>query len=126
MKAMKRRLCSAGIFLMLVPWAVPALAGGYAATFPLAAGSVDVTNVQANSVWVPVAALVRYDEPTDVTIDIWRLSQGHTYLLSTHSAVAASSAIWIAETDYPFALGDVLRVTSSATNGVMQLIRKGE
>jgi hypothetical protein len=32
----------------------------------------------------------------------------------------------VPEAEYPFALGEVLRVGSTVTNGVVQVIRKGE
>lgn len=120
------RLWRAGILLIVLPWGWPALAGGYAGSYSLAGGTVDVTNTQENSVWVPVAALVKYGAATNSTVSVYRVSQGSTFLLSSCSVTGATSAVWIPEAEYPFAFADVLRVVSSATNGVVQLIRKGE
>ena len=123
--AMRRRL-AVGIFLVVLPWAWPALAGGYAATYSLASGTVEVTNSQANSAWVPVVALVKYTAATNATVSVYRLSQGSTFLLSSCSVTGATSVVWIPEAEYPFALDDVLRMVSSATNGVVQVIRRGD
>jgi hypothetical protein len=41
------------------------------------------------------------------------------------TATNAASAIWLPEADYPFGVGDVLRVASTA-GGAVQLIRRGE
>ena len=125
MGAMCRRF-AVGVFLALLPWVWTALAGGFAATYSLASGTVCVTNNQANSVWVPVAALVSYSTATDATVSVWRVSQGHEYLLSSCSVTGATSVVWVPEAAYPFAVDDVLRVVSSATNGVVQVIRRDD
>jgi hypothetical protein len=112
------------MFLMLAPLGGPALAEGYADTYELAGGTVAVTNSQVNSVWVPEAALFRFDAATIATVSVYRVSQGNTFLLSSCTVTGATCAVWIAEAEYPFALGDVLRIVSSGTNGVVQVIRK--
>jgi len=37
-----------------------------------------------------------------------------------------TSTVWAPDADYPFDFGDVLRVTSMATNGQVQIIRRAE
>lgn len=112
-------------FLVVLP--VAALAGGgWSSTYPLAGGTVSLTNTQANSGWAPVAVLWAFDGATNATLTVQRVSQGHTYLLGLHSVTNGSSALWIPEADYPFAEGDALTVSSTATNGSVQVIRKGD
>ena len=111
-------------FLALAP--LLATAGGFASSHRLAPGGVAVTNLQANSTWVPVAVLWKFNAATNSTLSVERISQGSTFLLSVASVSNVTSAIWVPETGYPFAMGDVLRVGSSATNGVTQVIRKAE
>ncbi len=126
MKIMRPRTwVGTGIVLLLLPWSGCALAGGFADTFGLVGGTVDVTNRQANSVWHPVAALVTFEGPTDTTLRVFRVSQGHTFLLSMRYVTNATHVVWVPEGEYPFAFGDVWRLTSIATNGVVQVIRKG-
>lgn len=103
-----------------------ALGAPWASTESLDSGIVAVTNGQANSVWAPVAVLWKFSGATNTALTVARVSQGATFLLSSQNVVNASTAIWIAEAPYPFASGDVLRVTSTVTNGVVQIIRKGE
>jgi hypothetical protein len=112
------------ICLALSP--VAAMAGGMATMHSLAAGTVALTNGQANSAWVPVAVLWKFDRATNAVISVERISQSNTFVLGAASVSNATSAVWVPEAEYPFALGDVLRVGSSVTNGVAQVIRKGE
>ena len=101
-------------------------AAPWAKTYSLAPATVAVTNEQANSVWAPVAVLWSFPEATTGTVTASRASQGNTYLLSQYavSNTVASTVIWVAEASYPFEYGDVLVLTSSDTNGVVQVIRK--
>ena len=103
---------------------IVALAGGWSQTFSLATGTVAITNTQANSVWEPVAVLWSYPSAATGAIEVFRASQGYTYLLSSATLTGVTSAVWVPEAPYPFATGDVLRITSAATNGVVQVIRK--
>ena len=114
------------IAFVMVAVAGAAVAAPWASTESLEGGSVAVTNGQANSVWAPVAVLWKFAVATNAALVVSRASQGGTFLLSSQNVANASTAIWIAEAPYPFASGDVLRVTSSATNGVVQIIRKGD
>ena len=107
------------VMLAAVVWAAP-----WAKTYSLAAGTVAVTNQQANSVWCPVAVLWSFTEATTGTVTASRTSQGNTYLLGRLVVSNASTVIWVAEADYPFEYGDVLVLTSTVTNGAAQVILK--
>jgi hypothetical protein len=112
--------------LVLVLAPVVALAGGWAASYRLTDGVVAVTNTQANSTWAPVAVLWRFDEVTNAVVRVERVSQGTLFVLGVASVSNGTCAVWVPEAEYPFALGEVLRVGSTVTNGVVQVIRKGE
>jgi hypothetical protein len=103
-----------------------ATAGGFAASYRLDRGVVAVTNAQANSSWATVAVLVRFDAGTNGTLAVRRESQGNTYTLGACTFAVATNLVWVAERDYAFGYGDVLVIESSATNGVIQVMCKGE
>ena len=114
-----------GLFSALVfPFAV--LAGGSAASFRLDAGGVAITNTQSNSSWVPVAVLVKFDAPATGTLTVRRVSQGNTYTLGSCAFAGATNLVWVADCEYPFGFGEVLVISSTATNGVVQIISRGE
>ena len=124
---MRGRSILAGVLGMVLASVCVALAGGgWATTHPLAGGSVALTNSQANTAWAPVAVLWKFNAATNATVTVERISQSNTFLLGIASISNATSAVWVPEADYPFIVGEVLRVGSSATNGVVQVIRKGE
>ena len=100
-------------------------AGGWAATYPLTNGSVAVTNTQANSAWAPVAVLWSFTAGTNATLAVSRVSAGSTFRLGTMGVTNATTAVWVPEAEYPFQFGDVLEMSCTATNGVVQVIRKG-
>ena len=112
--------------VLLATGCVAVAGGGWATTHPLAGGTVALTNRQVNMVWSPVAVLWKFNAATNAAVTVERVSQSNTFLLGSASVSNATSTVWVPETDYPFALGDVLRVTSSTTNGAVQVIRKGE
>ena len=116
------------VLLVLVVLAAvgAAVAAPWASTESLASGSVAVTNRQANSVWTPVAVLWKFSTPTNAALTVSRVSLGETFLVSSQNVANAGTAIWIPEAPYPFECWDVLRVSSTATNGVVQIIRKGD
>ncbi len=115
---------AAGMLLLLAGLAVRAQAG-WVTTHPLDSGTVTLTNNQANSVWVPVTVLLRYEAPASGLVAVARESQGNTFLLGLISVSNAMSVVWYPETDYPFIPGDVLQLYSSAKNGRAQVIRTG-
>lgn len=102
-----------------------ALAGGWATTRTLEGGSVALTNSQANTEWAPVAVLWAFGAATNATVTVSRVSQGGTYTLGESEVTNAASAVWAPGVDFPFSSGDVLRVECTATNGRVQIIRKG-
>ena len=100
-------------------------AAPWAQTYPLMGASVAVTNQQANSVWMPEVVLWKFTAATNATLTVTRVSQGNTYLIGSLSVTNASTVVWMPEADFPFEYGEALELGSSVTNGVMQLIRKG-
>ena len=116
------------LFCLVLALAVPffSLAGGSANSYRLDSGVVALTNTQANSSWVPVAILWKFDGVTNAVASVERVSQGDTYLLGVLNIPGGMCVVWVPEVSYPFAQGDVLRIVSSVTNGVVQVIRRGE
>ena len=117
-------LCLCFVAAMLGPFA--AVAGGSAASFRLDGGTVAITNTQANSSWAPVAVLVKLDAPATGTLTVRRVSQGNTYALGSCTFAGATNLVWVADCEYPFGFGEVLVISSTATNGVVQIISRGE
>ena len=118
---MRGRVLTIGVLLVVVAaaWSAP-----WAKTYSLAPATVALTNQQANSAWVPVAVLWSFPHATTSTLTVARTSQGSTYLLGQLAVSNSNGAIWVSEAPYPFEYGDVLTVTSTDTNGVVQIIRK--
>ncbi|MDF7824098.1 hypothetical protein P4B35_08750 [Pontiellaceae bacterium B12227] len=114
----------------LVPFAllccIAALASGFSKTYSLSTGEVVVANNQKRSCWEPVALLFHFTEPVDPTVSIKRLSNGTEFLLSTITLTNVQDVTWIPEADYPFNFGDTLVISTTATNGTLELIRKSD
>lgn len=109
------------LMIVSVVYAAP-----WAQTYPMNGETITLTNQQANSVWMPVVVLWKFSPATNATLSVSRESQGNTYLLGKLSTTNACTIIWVPEADYPFQFGDVLQVTSTVTNGLVQIIRKGD
>jgi len=90
----------------------------------LATGSVSVTNTQKNASWVPIAVLFGFDAPVTGTVTITRTTGETVFQLATVELSDNQSAVWVPEADYRFNVDDVLTVTSTATNGTVEIIRK--
>ena len=112
-----------------------ALATGIATTHSLNSGTVAITNTQKRSSWVPVALLFRFTAPTSGTITVERCvpcgsdggGTGSTAFLLTSCTLSNNQhAVWIPEADIPFNENDSLKITSTITNGTVEIIRKGE
>ncbi len=103
-----------------------ALAGGFSKSYSLGGGTVTVSNNQKRSSWVPVALLFHFTEPVNPTVSIKRLSNGTEYLLSTVTLTNVQYVTWIPEADYPFNYGDSLVISTTATNGTLELIQRSE
>ena len=114
---------AAGAALVLA--AAAGRAGGFAHTFGLGGGSVSITNAQANSSWVPLSVMLRYAAPATGTAEVRRESQGHAFVLAATGFTNVSTLVWVPSIQYPFNEGDVLVIESSATNGVVQVLRRG-
>ena len=119
---MKHNMITILVLLMVVGvvYAAP-----WAQTYPLNGVTVAVTNQQANSVWMPEVVLWKFAAATNAALTVSRVSQGNTYLIGSLTATNVSTVVWIPEADYPFEYGDVLQLTSTVTNGRVQIIRKG-
>ena len=119
---MTRHWLATSILAVFLPFA--GIAGGSAASFRLDSG-VAITNTQANSSWAPVAVLVKFDAPATGTLTVRRVSQGNTYTLGCCTFAGSTNLVWVADCEYPFAFGDVLFISSTATNSVVQIISRG-
>ena len=113
-----------GLFLVAVAGAT--WAGGWSGTYSLAGGTVGLTNTQANTSWVPVAVLLAFTEPGSGTTEVWRVSQEHSFRLASCVFTNMTTVVWVPDAQYPFEVGEALVISSSVTNGVVQIIRKGE
>lgn len=109
--------------LLIVAGAV--YAAPWAQIYPLKGSTVAVTNQQVNTVWMPEVVLWKFTAATNAALTVSRVSQGNTYLIGSLTVTNASTVVWIPEADFPFEYGDVLQMTSTATNGQIQIIRKG-
>ena len=101
-------------------------AGGWSGTYSLAGGEVGVTNTQANSSWVPVAVLMAFTTPGTGAAEVWRVSGEYSFRLANCVFTNMTTVVWVPDAQYPFGMGEALVIRSSVTNGVVQVIRKGE
>ena len=121
---MKARLIA--VVLTVILAAAGVQAGGWSGTYSLATGSVELTNSQANSSWVPVSVMWKFASPGTGTTEVWRVSGLESFMLSNCTFTNVTTMTWVPDADYPFGLGDALVIRSSVTNGVVQVIRKGQ
>jgi hypothetical protein len=102
-------------------------AEGFSHTFPLgASGRVAVSNSQANSSWTVAAVLWQYRAAGSGTVTVSRVSQGFSMLLGWRAFSNNTSIVWVPEGVYSFGYGEALVIGSTATNGVVQVNRRGE
>jgi hypothetical protein len=92
----------------------------------LASGTVSITNMQKNSSWIPVAVLFRFEAPAAGTVIITRQTGNASFQLATVELVDNQYAVWIPEAPYAFNFNDVLSITSTATGGDIEIIRKAD
>ncbi len=100
-------------------------AAPWAQTYSLQGATVAVTNQQINSVWMPEVVLWKFAAATNAALTVSRVSQGNSYLIGSLTVTNVGTVVWISEADYPFEYGDALQLTSTVTNGQVQVIRKG-
>ncbi|NOU36237.1 MAG: hypothetical protein HOO88_05665 [Kiritimatiellaceae bacterium] len=103
-----------------------AFAAGIASTHSLNSGTVAITNTQKRSTWVPVALLFRFAAPASGTITVERRTGSTAFLLTGCTLSNNQHAVWVPEADIPFNENDSLNITSTITNGTVEIIRKGE
>jgi hypothetical protein len=101
-------------------------AGGFSTVHTLNSGTVAITNTQKRSSWVPVALLFRFTAPTSGTITVERRTGSTAFLLTGCTLSNNQHAVWVPEADIPFNENDSLNITSTITNGTVEIIRKGE
>ena len=99
---------------------------GFSHSFSLVAGSVTVSNSQANSSWAPVSVMFSYEGPSTGTAAVWRVSQGRSFNLASCTFSNVTTIVWTPDVAYVFSYGDALRVLSSVTGGFVQVIRRGD
>jgi hypothetical protein len=102
------------------------MATGMSTIHSLESGTVSITNTQKNSSWVPVALLFRFDAPASGTITIERLTGSTAFLLTSCTLSNNQHAVWIPEAAIAFNENDSLFITSTITNGTVEIIRKGD
>jgi hypothetical protein len=116
--------------MILVLWmalaASAALAGGWTATYSIGSGAVGLTNTQANSSWVPVSVMLKFTTAGSGTAEVWRVSQEQSFMLANCVFSNVATVVWVPDAQYPFGLGEALVIRSSLTNGIVQVIRKGD
>lgn len=100
-------------------------AAPWAQTYPLKGPTVAVTNQHFNTVWMPEVVLWKFTAATNASLTVSRVSQGNTYVIGSLSVTNASTVVWIPEADFPFEYGDAMQLSSTVTNGQVQIIRKG-
>ena len=122
---MKMKLLAMVMAGALAGGTLVAMADGWATTYALTNGTATVSNAQANSSWTPLAVLWKFPATTNTQLTVYRQSQGNTFVLSQFEASNTASVVWVPEAAYPFAFGDALLLTSSVSNGQVQVIRKG-
>ncbi len=106
--------------------AVSALAQGFTHTYSLFGGSVGITNSQANSSWVVSSVMFLYAAPSTGTAEVSRVSQGVSVLLARRVFTNVTALVWVPEGPYSYGYGDSMLVSSTPTNGVLQVIRRGD
>ena len=114
------------IVLLMAGVASGAMAGGWSGTYSLGGGTVGLTNTQANSSWVPVSVMLKFTSPGTGTVEVLRVSQGQSFALANCAFTNVSTVVWVPDAAYPFGLGETLVIRSSVTNGIAQVIRKGD
>lgn len=120
---MRAGICAVMVLLGL-PYALSA--GGFGHTYAIGNGTVAITNTQANSSWAPVSVLIRYAGPSTGAASVTRRSQDHAFTLAYCAFTNVTTIVWVPDVAYPFVYGDALVIHSSVTNGVVQVLRRGD
>jgi hypothetical protein len=123
---MKSKVSIAVLCLLTSVLCQPLRAAGFSSQHSLASGTVAITNTQKRSSWVPVALLFRFAAPASGAITVERRTGSTAFLLTECVLSNNQHAVWIPETDIPFNENDALNITSTITNGTVEIIRKGE
>jgi hypothetical protein len=113
-------------FVLVLALCASSSAAGFSTTHSLNSGTVAITNTQKRSSWVPVALLFRFTAPSSGTVTVERRTGSTAFLLTGCTLSNNQHAVWIPEADIPFNENDALNITSTITNGTVEIIRKGE
>jgi hypothetical protein len=113
-------------FVLVLALCASSSAAGFSTTHSLNSGTVAITNTQKRSSWVPVALLFRFTAPSSGTVTVERRTGSTAFLLTGCTLSNNQHAVWIPEADIPFNENDSLNITSTITNGTVEIIRKGE
>jgi len=113
-------------FVLMLALCASSSAAGFSTTHSLNSGTVSITNTQKRSSWVPVALLFRFTAPASGTITVERRTGSTAFLLTGCTLSNNQHAVWVPDADIPFNENDSLLVTSTITNGTVEIIRKGE
>jgi hypothetical protein len=119
-----RRLAT--VLCLLLAVSLASLAAGFSKSYSLSTGTVTVTNNQKRSSWHPVALLFHFTASADPTISVKRLSKGTEYLLSSVTLTNVQDVTWIPDADYPFNFGDALIISTTATDGTLEIIQRSD
>lgn len=112
--------------LLIAVFCQPLLAAGIASAHSLNSGTVELANTQKRSSWVPVALLFRFDAPATGAITVERRTGSTAFLLTSCAVSSNQHAVWVPEAAIPFNENESLFITSTITNGTVEIIRKGE
>jgi len=104
----------------------PLLASDLTTTHTLDTGTVEIRNTQKRYTWHPVAILFRFTDPATGEIRIIRQSQGTQKILATCAISNHQHIAWYPIAAIPFNENETLIITATATNGTVEIIRKGQ
>ena len=113
-------------FVLMLALCASSSAAGFSTVHALSSGIVAITNTEKRASWVPVALLFRFSAPTSGAITVERRTGSTAFLLTSCTLSNNQHAVWVPEADIPFNENDSLNITSTITNGTVEIIRKGE
>jgi len=113
----------AASLLLLTNAAIPS---DLTTTHTLDTGTVEIRNTQKRYTWHPVAILFRFTDPATGEIRIIRQSQGTQKILATCAISNHQHIAWYPIAAIPFNENETLIITATATNGTVEIIRKGQ
>lgn len=113
-------------FALMLALCASSSAAGITSQHSLTIGTVELANTQKRSSWVPVALLFRFNAPATGTITVERRTGSTAFLLTSCAVSNNQNAVWVPDAAIPFNENESLFITSTITNGTVEIIRKGE